>query len=394
MYKKLTQLAFLGLMLMSEVSLARLICENLFSTGKSSSINLNNLEKTSHLQASHHALNRTLERHLKLMTRKTISEKIKSFENEIEIYLNDNKIPFTKIPTSIVLEGLNEGKFEKLINPNFAIKYNLFKISGDRYGNDTSRMVYGINLAHKNLQIIIDPLTRYKYQAQGLHLPFESTIYLSPDSFTGKMFDYDNILRHEIQHFLENVKINKGLQSLARLTLYQNTQKDPWVYNEHFSSDEVEAYLREHRIVSNKLKETIFNRQLMQNGTSQVQVNYLNDIRSSATAKRLTYINKFITYSKESLHELAHKIKVQNITLNEAEAGPESLLIYFDKETQQVLLLAQNDNTSYQGLGLNLTGLVSSLELNNISKIKQVSLNTVLWMQNRISQIETELTKK
>lgn len=153
------------------------------------------------------------------------------FESEIEAFLLSEKIEFRKIASNQPLNGvIGHG----------------YLLTGRRDGGATSRLIYGVQRRDAP-HILLDSLYAQKEKSVAHYTVKDHVITVGIEALEARASGRADFLRHEIQHHFEQIKIEKGEFSLARVIYANEKASESASYDWRLSFDELEAYLRDFR---------------------------------------------------------------------------------------------------------------------------------------------------
>lgn len=129
------------------------------------------------------------------------------------------------------------------------LSYTVFRIVGSDGNSFNGRLIKGI-LLHKKLKhlhLIYDPfLSFWNPHTEGFFQPHYQELYFGGRALYGRLSGTGDIIRHELQHAFEDLKIRSGEETLANFTFHHGHDKGS-LYSSLMRADELESYLRDLR---------------------------------------------------------------------------------------------------------------------------------------------------
>lgn len=165
---------------------------------------------------------------------------VDAFESQIEAYLKQEGLEFRKLPAK------NEGHLGGVVSHGYLL-------TGRRDGGATSRLLYGLQLKKSEApNVVLDSLYELREVSAAHYTIRDHMITVGISALELRAKGEADFLRHEVQHHLEQIKIEKGEFSLARF-IFENSKGEANAdYDARLSFDELESYLRDLRFFKNR----------------------------------------------------------------------------------------------------------------------------------------------
>jgi len=308
------------------------------------------------------------------LTSKELEAKIHDLQIFAEEYFNAAGISFEKLTTSVRIKNLKDA-------PEFTFFYSIYRITGSANGDEMSRLMNGVQanpkfLSHR-LTIIFDPLYQVNYpDSAGHFLAATNSLFIGPHVIAREVAGLSTTFRHEIQHYLEQIKIINGEMTLARVVFWEMAPKDQEPYADYLRVDELETHLRDIRTLLNSQNLAAKDKKLS-NVISANSLTGIKKIREPVLKEQIERLGKLINKSRT----VTENIKA---TLNWDMAA-------INKRTGGIEISFHNLNSSYSNAKIELLGLIPPESIEDREKIKTALSNLIEWQKLRINQIETEL---
>jgi hypothetical protein len=327
---------------------------------------------------AHVALERASQRLLYVLRNKphtldvaTFEVSLREVEKLTEDYFNAAGIGFKKNGRLSAVKGLKDSGY-------YMAMHQVYLISGSAQGNEVAHLLYGLQTHpdYKNypVKVILDPL--YAINNPGSYAHFTSSnnqIGIGSHVFMHNKLGIGADLRHEIQHYIEQVKILKGEMSLARLKLKNPEGDKDTAYAKYLQGDEIESHLRDLRYYTNTEKHARID--------AKNQMPEITESREATVLEHLERQQRFISDSRK-VFAVIEKSLSDNYFLGRLEVINEkgSLKVKMD--------LAKGP---YPEATMDLTGILKPEDAENSSKVKAAILNVFAWSEKRIAEVELEL---
>ena len=147
-------------------------------------------------------------------------------------------------------------KFKNLKDSQeFVISYPVFTLKGSRSGDEVARLINGIHSNPKfskhPVEVEFDSLYLFKNNSMGHYDSEGNRISIGPHVIADEIRGVSNTLRHEAQHYFEQMKIYDNQMSMARISFSESSNKSGEPYGNYFRMDELETHLRDIRTLLN-----------------------------------------------------------------------------------------------------------------------------------------------
>jgi len=330
------------------------------------------------LKAAHVALERASQSLLFTIRNKphtldvaTFEASMRQIEKLTEEYFNAAGIGFKKNGRLSAVKGLKDSGY-------YMALHQVYVLSGSAQGNEVARLLYGLQ-SHPDFKkhpakVILDPL--YAINNQDSYAHFTGSNYqigIGSHVFMHNKLGIGADFRHEIQHYIEQVKIQKGEMSLARLELKNPDGKKEVAYSDYLKMDEIESHLRDLRYYTNTEK--------LAKIDAKNKMPEITESRADMVLESLERQQRFIRDSRKVLSVIKKSIS-NNYFLGRLE-------IINEKDSLKVKMeLAKGP---YPQATINLTGLLKPEDVQDSSKVKAAILNYFEWSEKRIAEVELEL---
>lgn len=305
----------------------------------------------------------------------TVDQKIAELAVLAEQYFKANDIKFEKLSSSIGFKSLKD-------TDHYSTFYPIYRLKGSKDGDEISRLMYGAQSNSKNeghpLKIVFDLFYQIKFPDSSGHFNPESiTVNIGSHVISQEIAGLSTILRHEIQHYFEQVKVLTGKMTLARITCSEAFPKESGPYSSFLRIDELETHLRDLRsLLNNDLMESKDNK-LVNVITSEENMKVIKKLRPPIAKKKFKRILKLIEDSKLALNNI-EGLGPSSIFLNNKTGGIEVSFVFLP--------------APYSILKIELLGLLGKEnDIKNKQKIDESVKQIVDWSRLRIQQIENEV---
>lgn len=327
---------------------------------------------------------------------KDIELRIRRLEKAIENYFSISDISFQPITNYTMISGLKDQN-------SFQLRYKVYQITDSasvNRKNEMSRMVHGIQILASNhtteVNFIMDPLLFIKNSNSfAMYIHGKRMILIAPQELLLSYVGVKNSTRHEVQHYLERMKIASGKMTLARIEMKNpeniklaqkssvaSPQQPRSLYQDQFAVDEVESVLRELRLSFNSYKMEKIDEHLLSIGVSKESLQFIQqDMRTHYNLLLIESMQQFIFYSKANLESLLR-------TLQKSKNDQLPVVVLSNGELRIQLKVKSN---AFPIVEINLDKLLTNEDLKDNKKIRLVIIHLLNWSKSRIENIENEL---
>lgn len=303
-----------------------------------------------------------------------VRTKIQNFSTLAEQYFQDAGIQTTEKSARIEFHGLKDKE-------TLVVDYPIYKLQGTRGGDEISRLIFGVQ-SHPQyvkhpLNFEFDILFLLNDTAVGVYSPAATSIKFGPYAIAGEISGLTSTLRHEVQHFMEQVKIYEKQQTTARISFSEKktTSKEP--YADYFRLDEIETHLRDIRTAlsfeARKAKDFVFSSSVKPEVWASILKN-----REVALSDKFVIIERMLKVSEEKLIEM-QKRGLPTAFLENHRNGEWMGAYLFENSSYSVA------NIDFYGLFPKPRYQMSDAEVSTIVQ------TTLQWNLNRVREIESEL---
>lgn len=361
---------FLGVTLSNSLAHAKLTCEDLFGEFPS----VLSLQKVTNLSEHLTADMKAPE----ALTSQELVKRNQELEENLEEYLGLVGLSFRRVQTLDWIRNLEDKN-------SFFFYRNTYEIKGSLEGGPAARMLHGLEVNPKyqanKLTVELDPLFGYKNSGEAQFLPLLTKITIGPHEFTNNLMGIGTSLRHEIQHFMEQDKMTKGEQSLARFELRSKTPDTDQVYSDFLRGDEIETHLRDLRYFTNFTHHEARAKEVKKMGMSEKALKNLETFRAEMYKEKKSYLERFIRDLRLSLAhmEAAMKLGLQWDEIRVSTKG----------DVQIAFLL----NRNYDGISINFKGQLKAEDANNPTKVKEALTELIAWTKQRLITVEQQINQ-
>lgn len=293
---------------------------------------------------------------------------------QVEAYFKAAGIPFERSFLSF-----NVGRTKD--SENYLLQYPAYKISGSRSGNELARMMYGIEVSLKSQQypaaFVFDPLYALNFQGSLGHFrPDVRAILIGPPVLVQSTIGVTNILRHEIHHYLEHLRVLNGQMSLQRMLMLDDQDVSGGNYRKFLSADELETHVRDLRFELNRRKKERIDERLagLMNEAGRTFLEKERKWAQDGTTENLTDIFK---YTKEALPLLFAQAKAGQWKSIEKDEATRATYVFFELK-----------NTEFPNVRVDLRTLIG--ESSTPTQIQEALVSILEWNQMRVDYLETE----
>lgn len=327
---------------------------------------------------------------------KDIELRIRRLEKAIENYFSMADISFQSITNYTMINGLKDQN-------SFQLRYKVYQLTDSasvNRKNEISRMVHGIQILASNhtteVNFIMDPLLFIKNSNSiAMYIHGKRMILIAPQELLLSYVGVKNSTRHEVQHFLERMKIASGKMTLARIEMKNpeniklaqkssvaSPQQPRSLYQDQFAVDEIESVLRELRLSFNSYKMQKIDEHLLSIGVSKESLQFIQqDMRAHYNRLLIESMKQFIFYSKANLESLLR-------TLQKSKNDQLPVVVLSNGELRIQLKVKSN---AFPIVEINLDKLLTNEDLKDNKKIRLAIIQLLNWSKSRIENIENEL---
>lgn len=264
-----------------------------------------------------------------------------------------------------------------------ALFYANYRLTGSAQGDEISRMINGVQANPHFTELLLkfhyDPLYRINYQdSSGHFVPESRTLFIGPHVIAGEFAGFNTTLRHEIQHYFEEIKVIDGKMSLARVSFSEHQQKQDIPYGDFLNVDELETHLRDLRALKNAQKLTAKDKKIV-GSIGAEKFESVKSARASMILFKANVLKVLIQNSRIATANLASSGNWSAVSLNPVTGGIE--------------VLYQGMNPPYSMALVKLRGLLPAGVLAENAQIKAEVEKVLKWQKARIDQIEAEFNK-
>ena len=207
-------------------------------------------------------------------------------------------------------------KFKNLKDlPEFVMSYPVFTLKGARSGDEVSRMMYGVqsNPHFNKRPITFDYDTLYLFRNQDSLGHYESggnKIYVGPHVVTQALAGFSSTLRHEVQHYFEQMKIYDGKMTMARIAFSTGKKQSVEPYDNYLRMDELETHLRDVRILLN-LKARIAKDKTLEKNLDAATMAKIKGARSKYIQQKMEIMTSILKNSETMLNHFRNQMRNQ-----------------------------------------------------------------------------------
>lgn len=354
---------------------AQLVCSQIHSRP---SIYLSTSEPLTNMSLFNSALIDTLRNKSKELDVQGLQSQMQKLEELVKLYLRAAKIEFTESPENLVIRGLKDADL-------YNLTYRAFILKGSEYGDENSRMIFSVQ-SNPRLKVVqpvfvFDPLLAIRTpKFLGFFLPRSNLIVVGSDSFQYSRIGVHYNLRHEIQHYFEFVKAGEIKPTLSRLSMTQDHPDGRKPYAEFVSLDELEAHIRELRMLSNKNLAEAEEVKSSRAGFSREKLSRLGDVRTIVIAEKFEIVSTLI----ENFRSMNKKIR-------DRVAKGDWNLQSDDLQRQTVIKLSFPGEQPYSEVAINVKGILKPSDNEKKELVAGAVTDLLNQIESRVNLIENEL---
>lgn len=301
-----------------------------------------------------------------------------TFNLQIESYFAKAGISFERHSHSIQIPVIKDAR-------DFSLNYSVYQMKGSRSGDQFSRMMFGVQsnpqLQSQMPKFVFDPFYMINFGRNGMRGHFQpnvKAVVIGPHVLSMDLAGISSIFRHELQHYFESMKIERGEMSLQRLILANPEGKTQKSYGELLSVDEAETHLRDLRVNLNPERRKAIDQKL----SSLMEPAILEGIWAERT-------NLHGIVQKNIGHIVPDSLSVLPTVLRLAK---EQRWIEISKdETGRVVVIFEDPAQAYQFISVNIEGMAK--KESPAAEISATVVQILNWSQKRLEQIQVELKK-
>lgn len=343
----------------------------------------------SHLKSSYYGVSFTSLRDLNRAT-EILVEKIEKNSAEMKADLIQNEVSKISELSEEYFKAAGIG-FEKKLKyvqidrtadgDNYNIFYPYFQISGSAKGDEVARLIHGIQrnpkFQGKPPMFIFDPMYMLNYPgSRGSFVRQTKAILVGVNTFAMAVLGVATTLRHESQHYIENMKISRGEMTLARLEMNNYTSSS---YKDFLMADEMEAHLRDLRSLRNKNRNNSIDAKL----DNLLEEGKLVNVKEGRVLGKRYNLEKMQLFSDltlqtiEALEVLTKREAWQSVQINQALNALEVSFVL--------------SGTNFRTAKLDMTGILTLEQAQDKNLVRQKVLEVLSWNKQRIQKINQEV---
>lgn len=271
------------------------------------------------------------------------------------------------------------------------VSYPVFTITGSRNGDEIARMIYGVHsnpqFSKRPLTIEYDTLYLFKnVHSHGHYSSVANKIGIGPHVVTQALAGYSNPLRHEIQHYLEQMKVYDGKMTLARISFSNEKKESIEPYDNYFRMDELETHLKDLRGLVNSQARLSRDKALAKNLDATVM--------AKVKERRPHYLQETIEIMSSLLKN--SEVMLGYLRTNMSNKKPHSYDVTLGHGDPTALYLLEG--SPFPIVQINTYGVYNKAQYEMTSAELQQGINKVIeWQWNRLQEIKKEfeaLTKQ
>lgn len=303
-----------------------------------------------------------------------VHSRILELENLSEKYLISAGIPFSKTLSLFNLKDKNG----KTIH---STGHGVYHLQGSRYGDETARLLEGIfansRLHAQPLQVLFDPLYGLNHPNSVGHFdPQTRLLLIGPNVIVEGTKGIRSTLRHEIQHYLEQIEILHGKMSLGRLSFWESNPKQEIPYAKYIRLDELETHLRDLREVLNARMALAKDKKLTKAVNSEETMQEIRSERKKAAIDKENKIHRMLNHAEMMVHGIKRALETSEYTVRTF------------KDLNKVEIAIKGLSGPYSEVRIDLTSIVP-LEKSQDRKEIESAMQTILkWTEQRVREIE------
>ena len=311
------------------------------------------------------------------LTTKALAEKNEVIEMAIQDYLDTMGISYKKFQTIDLVKDLADNKYHLFY-------HHLYELTGSHDGGSHARMLHGLqvhpNFKSHNLKIELDPLYAFKNPTSKAHFSSVTPkIVIGPHEFLENLVAAGASLRHEVQHFIEQDKMSRGENSLARFILRSKTADPQIPYSDYLRADEIETHLRDLRASANSNHQNLRDGMLARLGYDEAKISNLKKYRALLYKGTKEVLDRAVISMRAAIPQL------------EAQISKETPLTQSKTGTTDGEVVSFELNGNYEGLTVNLRGLLKPDDLQDAAKVKAALRSALTWSKQRLNTVEKQI---
>lgn len=312
------------------------------------------------------------------LTKSSLASEIANIADLSESYFQAAGFQFEKRFAAVHFAKLKDAEDYTTFAP-------IYYLNGTKNGDENARLIYSVQANPKfkeeMLSVFYDPIYTYKHSSSLGHFETSThTLYIGPKVLSGEILRTNTVLRHEIQHYLERMKVNQGQQSLNRLALGQPELKESHgPYSDFLNVDELEAHLRDLRMFMHEQELAAIDAKLAQAMASLEKLKLLQAIRIQHRAHKIEVLKKIIADGKIMVGIIEAELKKS-----------QELFVSVDKATNDPEVIFKNLPGPFTTAYVNLAGLFPNGKIPEPADAKKAIVEIIGWSKVRIHETEKE----
>jgi hypothetical protein len=310
------------------------------------------------------------------MTVAELTYETRESEKYLESYLDAAGFSYKRITQTVRTKPLKDA-------PEYVLSYGTYEITGSREGSAPARLIHGVQVNPKfkesHLKFVVDPLHQLKNNSLAHFIREDMTISLGPSEFSKDLLAMSSTIRHEVQHFFEEIKMMKGEDTLARIELKSAIGRPDAPYSMYFRADEVETHLRDLRYFSNLNHQQKRDSKLLELGFSPDFFPGLRDYRQ--------YILRLKKETLKDFEQNLRKVIIEVEANLKNGGGPVTSVVNRDNGDIHVSFFTSGH---FGAVTINLNGKLKVEDLGNSEKMRAAALEVLKWSQDRLNAIDRD----
>lgn len=311
------------------------------------------------------------------LTTKALAEKNEAIEIAIQDYLDIMGFTYKKQPTIDLVKNLADNKYH-------LFHHNLYELTGSRAGGSQARLLNGLQLhpdySKHNLKIELDSLYLYKNSDSHAYFsPITPKIVIGPHEFSSHFLSSGSSLRHEVQHFIEQDKISRGENTLARLTLKSTTGDIKVPYSELLRADEIETHLRDLRVAANTNHQNHRDKLLLGIGFNESHIAGFKRHRADVFIGKKGVLDRAIVSLRAAILQAEAQLSTE-VPWAKSKLGTE--------DDPAVFFVVQGN---YDSMFVNFKGLLKLEDQQDPAKVKAALKSIIAWSKQRLDTVEKQI---
>ncbi|MFM6927802.1 MAG: hypothetical protein ACKOX6_05020 [Bdellovibrio sp.] len=310
------------------------------------------------------------------LTIEEVRTQVNSFGKKAVAYFSDAGIESQSHMEIFKFKNLKDAK-------EFVISYPVFTIKGSRSGDEVARLLNGIHSNPKfnkhPVRVEFDSLYLFKNQSMGHYESEGNKISVGPHVIAEEIRGVSNTLRHEAQHYFEQMKIYENQMTMARISFSESSNKSGDPYGTYFRMDELETHLRDIRTLLNFKARAEKDKVLFQNLEPDIIAKVKGD-RPRYIEDKMHIMNTLMKSSETMMSHLKSQL---------ANRSPDQIMN--TKIPGENIAVYVVDDVPYSIVRVNLYGVFNKpqYELSR-GEIQQGIEKVFIWHSNRLQAIKKE----